>query len=191
MFKLTRTGCCLPLLAAAVAALLVPAAAPAAESNCSVTNDPVCVRAVISGTMSARGSYKPVIVTIEYTVPVVHIKWSSWTLTRAVGRGRLAKCGSCRPITGYDYGAAVTIVLQRPKEYFCGEEPESIGTWFTRAQVTSKVLGSHLYKIIGEGHPNPRRGLRRPPLREASRRRRRPRSREPSCRTAYTARWAR
>lgn len=145
----------LPFLVVAIAALL-PAAAPAADSNCSVTNDPVCVRAAISGTMSARGSYKPAqIATIEYTVPIMKIKWSSWTLTRAVGRGRLAKCGSCRPLSGYEPGAAVTIVLQRPKEYFCGDDPvQSIGTWFTRAQVTSKVLGSHLYKIIGEGHPN-------------------------------------
>jgi len=144
------------LLACAIATGALIAAAPAATAatDCYADDAPVCVRAAVSGQASIAGSFKPKrITTIEYTVPIVQITWSSWTAQKAVGRGRLLRCGVCDPT---DPGAFVTVTLLRPVEYFCGpdeDEQESIGTWFSRATVKGSVM-SVSRRIIGDGHPN-------------------------------------
>jgi hypothetical protein len=142
---------------AALALLAVAAAAPAAPAatDCYAAGAPVCVRAFEQGPPSNAGSFKPRrINTILYTVPVVGIRWQSWTRTRAVGRGRLLRCGVCDPLA--IPGPAVTIILTRPVQYFCGpsdEELQSIGFWFSRATVRSRVLNVSR-NIIDRGHPN-------------------------------------
>src|SRR5688572_12348084 len=140
--------------AAVAGALLAAAPAASAATDCYANDAPVCLRAAYSGQASIAGSYKPKrISTIEYTVPIVQIAWSSWTATKAVGRGRLQRCGACDPA---DPGARVTITLLRPVEYFCGSDDsdvQSIGTWFSRAKVTGSVMNVSR-RIYGDGHPN-------------------------------------
>jgi hypothetical protein len=144
------------LIACAVAAGALASAAPAASAatDCYAEGAPVCVRAAVTGPASIAGSFKPKrITTIEYTVPIVQITWTSWTATKAVGRGRLQRCGACDPA---DPGARVTVTLLKPIEYFCGPDDESvepIGTWFSRATVKGSVMNVSR-KIYGDGHPN-------------------------------------
>jgi hypothetical protein len=154
-----RYGWTMPrlLLTVALAALALAAAAPAASAatNCYAAGAPVCVRAFEQGPLSNAGSFKPKrINTILYTVPVVGIRWQSWTRTKAVGRGRLLRCGVCDPAA--IPGPPVTITLTRPVQYFCGpseEELEPIGVWFSRATIRSSVLKVSR-NIIDRGHPN-------------------------------------
>jgi hypothetical protein len=139
--------------AVAVGALL--AAAPTASAvDCYAPGAPVCVRAAVQGPLSSAGSFKPKrISTIEYTVPIIKITWSSWTRQKAVGRGFPLRCGKCDI---FDPGPAVAITLTHPIEYFCGPsaaEEMSIGTWFSRATIKGRVMNVGR-KIIDGGHPN-------------------------------------
>jgi hypothetical protein len=142
---------------AALAVLALAAAAPAAPAatDCYAAGAPVCVRAFEQGPLSSAGSFKPKrLNTILYTVPVVGIRWQTWTRTKAVGRGRLLRCGVCDPQA--IPGSAVTVTLTRPVTYFCGpseEEAQPIGTWFSRATLRSRVLNVSR-GIIDRGHPN-------------------------------------
>lgn len=140
--------------AAVIGSLLAAAPAASAATNCYAEDAPVCVRAAVSGQASIAGSFKPKrISTIEYTVPIVQITWSSWTAQKAVGQGRLQRCGACDPA---DPGARVTVTLLKPIEYFCGgdeSDVESIGTWFSRATVKGSVMNVSR-RVYGDGHPN-------------------------------------
>lgn len=139
------------LVIAACAALGAGAAAPTASAavDCYADGAPVCLRAAAQGPRSTSGSVRPKrIDSIAYTVPIVGITWSSWTRTRAVGVGRLLRCGGC-----IDPGIRVRVVLTRPVRYFCGEEPAPIGVWFSRATLSSTVA-SGKRRIIDDGHPN-------------------------------------
>jgi hypothetical protein len=142
------------VVAAATLALALLAPAASAATDCYAAGAPVCVRAAVQGQASIAGSFKPKrISTIEFTVPVVGIRWQSWTRERAVGRGNLLRCGACDPA---DPGPAVTITLQRPVEYFCGPseaEMQSIGVWFSRVTLRSRVMNAGR-NIIDRGHPN-------------------------------------
>ncbi len=139
----------LAVAAACVLGLLGAAPAASAAVDCFADGAPVCVRAAATGARSTSGSVRPKrIDTISYVVPVVQIRWTSWTRTRAVGVGKLLRCGGCG-----DPGTSVRIVLSRPVHYFCGEEPSSIGWWFSRATLTSPVIKGKR-KIIDDGHPN-------------------------------------
>jgi hypothetical protein len=144
----------LVLPAVALAVGLVNAGTAAAKTDCYADGAPVCVRAAVTGNDSVAGSFKPKrIATLEYTVPITGIKWTTWTRTKAVGKGTLQRCGAC---VGFD-GAKVTITLSRPIEYFCGpseEELESIGTWFTRATLKSAVGVNGIRRVLDDGHPN-------------------------------------
>jgi hypothetical protein len=141
-------------VAAAAGGALLPAAPAAAAVDCYADAAPVCVRAAVLGQSAVAGSYKPKrISTIEYTVPVVQITWSSWTRQKAVGRGRISRCGGCDPA---DPGPRVTITLSRPKQYFCGSDEsqlEPIGIWFSRATIQGPGF-SIARNIIEQGHPN-------------------------------------
>ena len=144
-----------PIASAVVAGALATAAPTAsAATDCCAAGAPVCVRAAVSGPASIAGSFKTKrISTIEYTVPIVQITWTSWTATKAVGRGRLQRCGACDPA---DPGARVTVTLLRPVQYFCGSDDEDvppIGTWFSRATVKGSVMNVSR-RIYGDGHPN-------------------------------------
>ena len=140
--------------AAVAGALLAAAPAASAATDCYAAGAPVCVRAAVTGQASIAGSFKPKrITTIEYTVPIVQITWSSWTATKAVGRGRLQRCGACDPA---DPGARVTVTLLKPVQYFCGSDEDDvqpIGTWFSRATVKGSVMNVSR-RIYGDGHPN-------------------------------------
>ena len=88
-----------------------------------------------SGPASSAGSFKPKrITTIEYTVPIVSITWSSWTAHEGRRPGpppALRRLRSRRPGAQGDHHPPA------PIEYFCGpseDEVESIGTWFSRAR---------------------------------------------------------
>ena len=58
-----------------------------------------------------------------------------------------------KAVEALEAGKVGRIVLSRPVHYFCGEEPSSIGWWFSRATLTSPVIKGKR-KIIDDGHPN-------------------------------------
>lgn len=142
----------LAVVAGAAIALAAAPAAPAAV-DCYAAGAPVCVRAAAQGSRAISGAVRPKrIDSILYTTPVVRITWSSWTRTRAVGKGFLVRCGGCAAV---DAVAPVRIVLTRPVTYYCGpseDELVPIGTWFTRATLTSKPLKG-TRRIVDDGHP--------------------------------------
>lgn len=102
------------------------------------------------GPAASGGSIRPLrIRTLANGPALIGLSWTSWTTTRAVGRGFIQACPGC----GSDQGTPVRITVDHPREFGCGDPAESIGHWFSRVQVKGPD-GNHVYRVHQDGHPN-------------------------------------
>jgi hypothetical protein len=138
------------LSAAALLACLVTQAAAATRPTHARAWTETRLTSEWTGPLASSGSIRPRrIRTLASGPSLIDVRWTSWGLTGAQGRGFIQACPGC----GSEHGYAVRISVLGAREFSCGDPAQSIGHWFSKVRVKGPQ-GNRLYRVYQDGHPN-------------------------------------